>query len=105
MEHEAGVLQDEIQEAHEEREREVREPLYGLAPEPGGGGPASVGDPAQPVIEVPVEEPPAPGDDSINLTWGIVFGGVLLLLLMTIVLYYGIGNTYSSSPLTTYPLK
>ena len=39
------------------------------------------------------------------MTWGIVFGGVLLLAVITIVLYYGIGNTYSSSPFTNYPLK
>ena len=105
MEHEARILQDNIQVAHEEREHEVHEPLYGLAPEPGGGGPASVHDPAQPVVEVPVEEPPAPGDDRLNMTWAIVIGGVLLLFLLVIVLYFGVGTTYSSSPITTYPLK
>jgi hypothetical protein len=106
MEHEAGATQDRIQVAHEEREHREDEPLYGLAPEPGGGGPASVGgDPAQPRVEVPVEEPAAPGDTSLNLTWGIVFGGVLLLFLIVTVLILGIGNTIVSSPFTTYPLK
>lgn len=105
MDHEARAKQDEIQVAHKEREYREDEPLYGLAPEPGGGGPASVGDAAQPVQEVPVEEPAAPGDTSLNMTWGIVFGGVLLLFLLATVLILGIGNTYSSSPFTTYPLK
>src|SRR5947207_15759600 len=105
MEHESIAKQEDIQEAHEEREHEVHEPLYGLAPEPGGGGPASVGDPNQPEVEVPTEEPPGPGDDRLNMTWAIVIGGVLLLFLVTIVLYYGVGTTYSSSPLSTYPLK
>ena len=35
MEHEARRTQDRVQRAHEEREEEVHEPLYGLAPEPG----------------------------------------------------------------------
>ncbi len=105
MEHESRILQDNIQVAHEQRERDVHEPLYGLAPEPGGGGPASVGDASQPQVETPVEEPARPGDDRLNMTWAIVIGGVLLLFLIAIVLYFGVGNTYSSSPFTTYPLK
>jgi len=63
-----GETQEEIQEAHRDREREVREPLYGLAPEPGEGGPESVGDVAQPRVEVPVEEPEEPGDTRLNMT-------------------------------------
>ena len=105
MEHEARLTQDKIQIAHEEREDEVDEPLYGLAPEPGGGGPASVGDTAQPTVETPVEEPEEAGDHRTNLTWGIVLGGVLLLFLIAAILFLGIGNTYSSAPFTTYPLK
>ena len=105
MEQEARLLQDNIQAVHAEREADVHEPLYGLAPEPGGGGPGSVGDPNQPSVETPVEEPAEPGDDRINMTWGIVFGGVLMLFLIVAVLYFGIGNTYSSAPFTTYPLK
>ena len=105
MEHEARRAQDDIQEAHEERRIQVHEPLYGLAPEPGGGGPESVGDANQPEVEVPVEEPARPGDDRINMTWGIVFGGVLILLVLTAIVYLGLGNTYVTSPLTTYPLK
>jgi hypothetical protein len=105
MEHEARLIQDEIQDAHELREQNGAEPLYGLAPEPGGGGPGSVGDPSQPAVEVPVEEPAAAGDDRVNMTWGIVFGGILLLFLLTAVLYLGIGDTYSTSPLSNYPLK
>lgn len=105
MEHEARVMQDTIQAAHSNREDEVHEPLYGLAPEPGAGGPQSVGDGAQPSVETPVEEPAAPGDERTNLTWGIVIGGVLILFVLTAILYLGIGNTYSSSPFTNYPLK
>jgi hypothetical protein len=105
MEHESRLTENKIQRAHAEREQEVDEPLYGLAPEPGGGGPASVGDPAQPTVEIPVEEPPEPGDTRLNLTWGIVFGGVLLLFIVVAILYVGVGNTYSSQPFTTYPLK
>src|SRR5262245_36732889 len=109
MEHESSVAQDEIQEAHEDRANGhgngLHEPLYGLAPEPGGGGPASVGDPAQPQQEVPVEEPAEPGERTINMTWGIVFGGILLLVILTIVLIYGIGSTYTTTPLSSYPLK
>src|SRR4051794_25952256 len=105
MEHEARITQNRIQTAHEEREHDVDEPLYGLAPEPGGGGPASVGDPNQPTVETPVEEPAGPGDHRLNMTWGIVFGGVLLLFLVVAILYVGVGNTYSSAPFTTYPLK
>ena len=105
MEHEARLLQDEIQEAHEERREEIREPLYGLAPEPGEGGPESVGDVAQPQVEVPVEEPESPTDTRLNMTWGIVFGGVLLLFVLVAVLFVSLGNTYSSAPFTTYPLK
>src|SRR5437868_14587739 len=105
MEHESTAEQTDVQEAHEEREHEVHEPLYGLAPEPGGGGPASVGDPSQPRVEVPVEEPPEYGQGGINLTWGMVFGGVLLLFLLATILILGLGSTISSSPFTTYPLK
>jgi len=105
MEHESRLIQDEIQVAHEDRTEEVHEPLYGLAPEPGGGGPASVGDVSQPSVETPVEEPPEPGDTRLNMTWGIVLGGVLLLFLVAAILFVGVGNTYSSAPFTTYPLK
>jgi hypothetical protein len=104
MEHEAQAIQNEVQTAHEFRAVMVHEPLYGLAPEPGGGGPASVGDPSQPRMEVPVEEPPEPGDRTINMTWGIILGGVLLLFLIVAILFYGIGNTYVSQPISTYPL-
>jgi hypothetical protein len=105
MDDEVLIHEDEIQQAHKDREREVHEPLYGLAPEPGEGGPESVGDVAQPEVEVPVEEPEEPGDTRLNMTWGIVFGGVLLLFLLVAVLYVSLGNTYSSAPFTTYPLK
>jgi hypothetical protein len=107
MEHEARLIQDDIQVEHELRAHDVGEPLYGLAPEPGEGGPGSTEslDPSQPRVEAPVEEPESPGDTRLNLTWGIVFGGVLLLFLIAAVLYLGIGNTYSSSPFTQYPLK
>jgi hypothetical protein len=104
MEQEAQAIQDEVQTAHQYRARMEREPLYGLAPEPGGGGPESVHDPSQPRMEVPIEEPPLPGERTINMTWGIILGGVLLLFLITAILFYGIGNTYVSSPLSTYPL-
>ena len=105
MEHEARLRQNDIQEAHELRALDEEEPLYGLAPEPGGGGPDSVGDPNQPTVEVPVEEPEGPYDDRVNMTWGIVLGGVILLVIIVAVLYLGIGNTYSSQPFTTYPVK
>ena len=105
MEQEARLLQDQIQTAHREREVEVDEPLYGLAPEPGGGGPRSTGDSAQPTVEVPVEEPAAPGESSINMTWGIVLGGVMLLAILATILFLGVGNTYVNTPFTTYPLK
>ncbi len=105
MEQETRQLQNEIQVAHRFRAVTEHEPLYGLAPEPGAGGPESTGDPDQPLREVPVEEPEAPGEESTNLTWGIVFGGVLLLFLLVAVLYFGIGNTYSTQPFTSYPLK
>ncbi len=105
MEHEARLTQDNIQAAHNNRESEVHEPLYGLAPEPGSGGPQSVGDGSQPSVETPVEEPAAPGDNRVNLTWGIVFGGVLILFLLTTILFLGIGSTYTSAPVSIYPLK
>lgn len=105
MEQETRQLQNDIQLAHELRAVTEHEPLYGLAPEPGAGGPESTGDPEQPRMEVPVEEPEAPGEESTNLTWGIVFGGVLILFVLTAVLYFGIGSTYSSEPFTNYPLK
>lgn len=105
MEHEARLTQDSIQVAHELRRVTAHEPLYGLAPEPGEGGPESVGDSSQPRVEAPVEEPARPGDQRPNMTWGIILGGVLLLFIVAAVLYLGIGNTYSSSPLTQYPLK
>ena len=105
MEHEARILQNDIQAAHEFRHLNEHEPLYGLAPEPGEGGPESVHDPSQPRVEAPVEEPAGPGDQRINMTWGIVFGGILLLVIMVTILYIGIGSTYSSAPFTNYPLK
>ena len=105
MEHESRLTQDSIQVAHNNREHEVREPLYGLAPEPGGGGPGSVGDSSQPSMEVPVEEPPRPGEQSVNLTWGIVIGGVLILFVLTTILILGVGATYVTTPLTSYPVK
>jgi hypothetical protein len=105
MEHEARLRQNDIQVAHEQRSLEVAEPLYGLAPEPGEGGPESVNDPNQPSVEAPVEEPADEFDDRVNMTWGIVLGGVLVLAIIVAVLYLGIGNTYSSQPFTTYPVK
>lgn len=105
MEQETRQLQNDIQVAHALRAVTEHEPLYGLAPEPGAGGPESTGDPEQPRMEVPEEEPEAPGEESTNLVWGIVFGGVLILFLLTAVLYFGIGSTYSSQPFTSYPLK
>ena len=105
MEQEAQAIQDEVQEAHELRAVMVHEPLYGLAPEPGGGGPESVHDPSQPYVEAPVEEPAEPGERTVNMTWGIVLGGVLLLFLITAILFLGLGNTYVSVPWTTYPLR
>jgi hypothetical protein len=105
MEQETRQQQNEIQHAHRLRAVTEHEPLYGLAPEPGAGGPESTGDSEQPRMEVPVEEPEAPGEDTTNLTWGIVFGGVLILFVLAAVLFFGIGNTYSSAPFTTYPLK
>jgi len=109
MEHEARILQADVQRAHADREvsRNGHEPLYGLAPEPGEGGPTSVEsyDPSQPTVEAPVEEPAGPGDQRLNMTWGIVFGGILLLFILVTILFLGIGNTYSSAPFTTYPLK
>lgn len=80
------------------------EPLYGLAIEPGTGTPGEGGQGA-PQTEAPVEEAASATDQRINLTWGIIFGGVLLLFMVAAILYLGIGNTYSSSPLTSYPLK
>jgi hypothetical protein len=105
MEHEARLTQNDIQVAHELRALDVEEPLYGLAPEPGGGGPSSVGDASQPTVEAPVEEPESEFDDRVNMTWGIVLGGVLLLAIIATVLILGVGNTYSSQPFTTYPVK
>jgi hypothetical protein len=105
MEHEARLTQNDIQVAHEQRSLDLEEPLYGLAPEPGEGGPASVNDPNQPSVEAPVEEPESEFDDRVNMTWGIVFGGVILLVIIVAVLYLGIGSTYSSQPFTTYPVK
>lgn len=105
MEHEARLRQNNIQVAHELRALDLAEPLYGLAPEPGEGGPESVGDPNQPYVEAPVEEPESPYDDRVNMTWGIILGGVLVLAIIVAVLYLGIGNTYSSQPFTTYPVK
>jgi hypothetical protein len=104
MEHEALAIQDEVQAAHDMRAGIVHEPLYGLAPEPGAGGPASVHDPSQPYVEAPVEEPAEPGERTVNMTWGIVLGGVLLLFLITAILFLGLGNTYVSVPYSTYPL-
>src|SRR5438094_3820161 len=89
-------IQNDVQRAHRLRAVVEHEPLYGLAPEPGAGGPESTGDYAQPEQEVPVEEPAPPHDNMTNLTWGIVFGGVLLLFLIATILYLGIGNTYNS---------
>jgi hypothetical protein len=105
MEHEARLTQNSIQDAHELRRVSAHEPLYGLAPEPGAGGPESAADSSQPKVEAPVEEPESAYDHRPNMTWGIILGGVLLLFILTAVLYLGIGNTYSSSPFTQYPLK
>lgn len=106
MENEAITTQDEIQTVHRERELREDEPLYGLAPEAGGGGPASDHDPSQPRVEAPVEEP---ADESlyqgVNMTWGIILGGVLLLFITVAILYYGVGLSINSQPFTTYPLK
>jgi uncharacterized integral membrane protein len=54
---------------------------------------------------MPVEEPASAYDQRPNMTWGIILGGVLMLFILAAVLYFGIGNTYSSSPFTQYPLK
>ncbi len=105
MEHEARLTQDSIQAAHELRRVSAHEPLYGLAPEPGEGGPESASDSSQPQVEMPVEEPASAYDQRPNMTWGIILGGVLMLFILVAVLYFGIGNTYSSSPFTQYPLK
>jgi hypothetical protein len=56
-------------------------------------------------VETPVEEPASAADDRLNMTWGIVFGGVLILTVLVVILFIGIGNTYSSAPLSQYPAK
>ena len=83
---EATLVQDDTQAAYGNREWGAHGPLFGIIPEHD-------------------EDPAGAGDRGLNMTWGIVFGGVLLLFLVVAVLFVGLGNTYVSQPFTTYPLK
>src|SRR5438128_2724635 len=106
MDEETRFQEEEIQAAHRDRARGVYggdvEPLYGLEPIAGGEG------------EVPIEESAAeeaeaeagrPGEvTGLNLTWGIILGGVLLLVLVVLVLLFGVGSVYQADIVTRYPI-
>ncbi len=107
MDEETRFQQGDIQAAHRDRARGEYDgeaaPLYGLEPIAGGHG------------ETPIEESPAeeaeseagrPGEVSgLNMTWGIILGGVLVLFLVVLVLYFGVGATYQADIVTHYPVK
>lgn len=107
MDEETRFQQADIQAAHRDRARGEyggeQEPLYGLEPIAGGHGEA-------PIEESPAEEAETeagrPGETTgLNMTWGIILGGVLLLFLIVLVLFYGVGQTYQADIVTHYPVK
>lgn len=107
MDVETRFTEEDIQAAHRDRARGEyggdKEPLYGLEPIAGGHGEA-------PIEESPAEEVESeagrPGEQTgLNMTWGIVLGGVLLLFLVVLVLYFGVGATYQADIVTHYPVK
>jgi hypothetical protein len=107
MDEETRFAQQDIQAAHRDRARgeygRDQEPLYGLEAIAGGHGEAPIEESAAEEAEA---EASRPGEVSgLNMTWGIVLGGVLLLALITALLFYGVGQTYSADIVTTYPFK
>jgi hypothetical protein len=107
MDESTRYQQEDIQSAHRDRARaEVgaeAEPLYGLAAIAGGHG-------EQPVEQSPEDELEAEGgrpgaETGINMTWGLLLGGVMILAIITVILYFGVGQTYSANIVTNYPVK
>ncbi|HET7078389.1 MAG TPA: hypothetical protein VFM49_13190 [Chloroflexia bacterium] len=107
MDEELRFTEADIQAAHRDRARGEygadEEPLYGLEALPGGHGEAPI---EESVAEEAESEAGRPGEQpGLNLTWGIILGGVLLLVLITAVLFIGVGQTYQADIVTHYPVK
>jgi len=107
MDVETRFTEEDIQEAHRDRARGEyggdAEPLYGLEPIAGGHGEAPIEESAAEEAE---SEAGRPGEQpGLNMTWGIILGGVLLLFLIVLVLFFGVGQTYQADIVTHYPVK
>ncbi|HMA38165.1 MAG TPA: hypothetical protein VKY74_27200 [Chloroflexia bacterium] len=107
MDEETRFTQGDIQAAHRDRARGEYggdvEPMYGLEAIAGGHGEAPVEESAAEDAEAEAGRPgEAPG---LNMTWGIILGGVLLLFLVVTVLYVFVGPTYQADIVTHYPIK
>lgn len=107
MDIETRFTEEDIQRAHRDRARGEYgadvEPLYGLEPIAGGHGEAPVEESAAEEAE---SEAGRPGEvTGLNMTWGIILGGVLLLALVVLLLFFGVGATYQADIVTHYPVK
>ncbi len=107
MDVDEAATQEAIQSAHRDRARAAVgaeiEPLYGLEPIAGGEGEAPIEESA---AEEAAAEAGRPGEvTGLNMTWGIILGGVLLLCLVVLLLYFGVGATYQADAVTHYPIK
>src|SRR5437763_1703173 len=107
MDEETRFTQEDIKASQRDRARAVYggndEPLYGLEPIAGGHGEAPIEESAAEEAE---EEAGRPGEpQGYNLTWGIIFGGVLTLFLVATILILFVGQTYSANVVSNYPIK
>lgn len=107
MDEETRFTQADIQAAHRDRARGEygadEEPLYGLEAIAGGHGEAPIEESAAEDVEAEAGRPGEVG--GLNLTWGIILGGVLLLVLVVAILFIGVGQTYQADIVTHYPIK
>jgi hypothetical protein len=107
MDEETRFTQEDIKASQRDRARGEyggnAEPLYGLEPIAGGHGEAPIEESAAEEAE---EEAGRPGEpEGYNLTWGIIFGGVLTLFIVATILILFVGPTYSANVVTNYPIK
>src|SRR3954467_8610553 len=107
MDEQTRFQQADIGAAHRDRARGEyggdREPMYGLEAIAGGHGEAPIEESAE---DEAAAEAGRPGETTgVNMTWAIILGGVMLLGVVVLILILGVGYSYSSDIVTSYPAR